>query len=275
MIQTPFQAEALGATLPPLLVEAERVAATVAQGVHGRRKAGTGESFWQFRPYVAGDTRIDWRRSARSAQLHVRETEWDAAQTVALWRDASPAMRWRSTTDLPEKAERAELLLLALASLLLRASERVRLLGVDAAGRTLPQLAASLAMQSPALQALPPAHGTAVLFGGFLDDLGPLTRFLGACAGLPVRGHLIQILDPAEADLPYRGRVRFVGRDDPRATLVPRVETIRDAYQARLAARQSELAKLCASAGFSFATHLTSAPPQTPLLALYQGLGGT
>ncbi len=45
------RAEALAATLPPLLVAAERVAATVAQGVHGRRRAGMGESFWQFRRY--------------------------------------------------------------------------------------------------------------------------------------------------------------------------------------------------------------------------------
>ena len=48
------RAEALGARLPPLLVAAERVAATVAQGVHGRRRVGQGDSFWQFRRFVAG-----------------------------------------------------------------------------------------------------------------------------------------------------------------------------------------------------------------------------
>src|SRR5262249_30048253 len=69
------------AVLPPLLVAAERVAVTVAQGVHGRRRVGQGETFWQFRHYESGDAaaRIDWRESAKSQRLYVRETEWEAA----------------------------------------------------------------------------------------------------------------------------------------------------------------------------------------------------
>ena len=75
------RAEQAAATLPPLLVAAERVATTVAQGVHGRRRVGQGETFWQFRQYEPGDaaTRIDWRESAKSQRLYVRETEWEAA----------------------------------------------------------------------------------------------------------------------------------------------------------------------------------------------------
>ncbi len=42
------EAEALSAALPPLLVDAERLASAVSLGIHGRRKAGMGESFWQF-----------------------------------------------------------------------------------------------------------------------------------------------------------------------------------------------------------------------------------
>ena len=125
------RAEALGARLPPLQVAAARVAATVWQGVHGRRRAGVGEGVWQFRPYLAGDEarRIDWRKSARADGLIVRETEWEAAQTVCLWRDGSPSMHWRSKAAAEEKGARADLLLLALAALLLRGGERVRLLG--------------------------------------------------------------------------------------------------------------------------------------------------
>src|SRR4051812_45360733 len=122
--------EQLAAALPPLLVAAERVAATVAQGVHGRRRVGQGDSFWQFRPFVTGDAiaRIDWRQSAKSDRAFVRETEWEAAQTVCLWRDASASMCWRSRTGPVEKRERAGLLLLALASLLLRGGERVAMI---------------------------------------------------------------------------------------------------------------------------------------------------
>src|SRR5919202_1396375 len=92
------RAEQTAAALPPLLVAAERVATTVAQGVHGRRRVGQGETFWQFRQYEPGDaaTRIDWRESAKSQRVYVRETEWEAAQSVWLWRDASASMGYNS-----------------------------------------------------------------------------------------------------------------------------------------------------------------------------------
>src|SRR5208283_1743669 len=133
------RAEALGANLPPLLAEAQRVAATVAQGVHGRRRVGQGDSFWQFRPFVTGDPsgRIDWRQSAKSSRAYIRETEWEAAQTVHLWRNTSASMHWRSSRQWPEKIARADLLLLALAALLLRGGERAALFGERAvAGRS-------------------------------------------------------------------------------------------------------------------------------------------
>src|SRR5512134_2671766 len=134
------RAEALAASLPPLLVAAERVASTVSQGVHGRRRVGQGEAFWQFRRYEPGDAtqQIDWRQSAKSERVFIRQTEWEAAQSVWLWRDPSASMAWRSRAELPWKSERADLLLLALASLLARGGEHLALLGTGdgpAAGR--------------------------------------------------------------------------------------------------------------------------------------------
>ena len=118
------------------MVAAERVAATVIQGVHGRRRVGQGDAFWQYRPYRAGDSasQIDWRQSARSRHLFVRETEWEAAASVWLWRDGSPSMQYASLRNSDTKARRAELITLALASLLSDAGERVAVLGAgDAA----------------------------------------------------------------------------------------------------------------------------------------------
>ena len=145
------RAEELASALPPLLVAAERVAATVAQGVHGRRRVGLGETFWQFRRYQAGDSpqRIDWRQSAKADPVFVREMEWAAAQSVWLWRDASPSMRWRSRESWPEKLAHADLLTLALAVLLVRGGERVALLG---SGQLPGQSAATLERMALLLQ---------------------------------------------------------------------------------------------------------------------------
>jgi uncharacterized protein (DUF58 family) len=284
-------AEALGGTLPPLLVAAERVAATVAQGVHGRRRTGRGDSFWQYRPFAEGDAaqRIDWRQSARSDRLFVRETEWEAAQTVYLWVADGVGMRWHSAAT-PAKRDRAVLLTMALASLLVRAGEHVRLLGGaphPASGRqALPAIAALLEEASrdpnrPAEQALPPRlrmarHAHIVLMGDFLEPLADIRSSIGYFAGIPVTGHILQVIDPAEAELPFRGRIRFEGPAKAQrgagSILVPRVEDIRAAYHQRLADQVAGIAAIAAASGWRASLHRTDHPPGAALLSLYAAL---
>src|SRR6195952_5128416 len=106
------------------MVAADHLAASVSLGVHGRRRAGMGETFWQFRRYASPDSSsaIDWRQSAKSQHIYVREREWEAAQTVWFWRDASENMNFKSgpKDNSVSKRSRADLLALALASLLVR-----------------------------------------------------------------------------------------------------------------------------------------------------------
>lgn len=286
------RAEALAARLPPLLVAAERVAATIAQGVHGRRRSGRGDSFWQFRRFSLGDSpaRIDWRRSARSgrpesAGWFVRETEWEAAQTVCLWRDASPSMDWRSAQAVTTKRDRAELLLLALAALLLGGGERAALIADPLrpmSGRSgLNALAAMLDAPAagPTDAGLPPTvalprHAKIVLISDFFSDIADVQALVTRLAALPATGYLLQVLDPAETLLPYQGRVRFTGLEGEPATLVPRVEAVREAYARRLQAVQDSLLAMCRAAGFGFGVHRTDHPPEAALLGLYTALSG-
>ena len=272
------RAESVAASLPPLLVAAERVASTVAQGVHGRRRVGQGDTFWQFRPAEAGDSAraIDWRQSARAERLFVRQTEWEAAQTICLWRDGRARMGWRSHLGAETKRARADLLLLALAALLLRAGERVRLVAPglpEFSGRIgLERLAATLA-QDEATAGLPeadilPRHAHLVLIGDLLDPMEDIQSCLTTLAARPVQAHLLQVLDPAEQSLPYDGRVLFRPLDSGAEELVANVGGLRDAYTARLAAQRGAIADLCAGTGFGFQTHATDAPATTALLSL-------
>lgn len=276
------QAQELAARLPPLLVAAERVAATVAGGVHGRRRTGPGESFWQFRRYQAGDpaASIDWRQSARSEPLFVRETEWSAAQTVWLWRDGSKSMAWRSDGELPEKAQRAELLLLALAALLLRGGERVALadgrLGPTSGGGALERLGAALLSPGEA-DGLPqpgrlPRHAEIVLLSDFLMPLDEVEAMVRGHAAHGAMGHMLQVLDPAEESLPFTGRIRFAGLEGEGEALMRRTEDVRAAYAERLAAHRDGLAAIARAAGWTFALHHTDRPAQGALLALHGAL---
>ena len=287
------EAQALGARLPALLVAAERVASTVAQGVHGRRRAGMGDSFWQYRQALPGEaaSRIDWRQSARSSRAYVRETEWEAAQSVYLWHDPSASMRWRSRPQLPHKLERAQLLLLALASLLLRGGEHVRLLagGVPVAGQAgLERLAAALpapasiepseepGLPSPGLPM--PRHARLVLIGDMLAAPDAIEALFSRLSAIPVECTVLQLLDPAELALPFTGRLRFEGLEGEASLLTPHAQDLAPAYAAAVEAHQQRLASLSASAGFALIRHRTDQPPQAGLLALHQALhrsGGT
>lgn len=275
------RAEQLGARLPPLLVAAERVAFTVSQGVHGRRRVGPGETFWQFRRYEPGDPlpSIDWRQTAKRESVYVRQTEWAAAQSVWLWRDCSPSMEFRSHLAATSKAERAELLALALASLLFRGGERVALLGASApfSGRNaLERLARAMFEHAPA-RGMPgienvPRHGQLVLIGDFLDPLETIDTAVRGYASRGVAGHVLQVMDPAEETLPYDGRVLFEGSEGEGRLLARRTESLRDAYVQRLAAHREGLRALLRGAGWSFGVHLTDKPAEAALLSLYTAL---
>lgn len=287
-IRAQHRAEDLARRLPPLLVAAERIAATVAQGAHGRRRVGTGETFWQFRRYQPGDAhnRIDWRQSAKTAHVFVRENEWEAAQTVWIWRDNSPSMNWRSARPLPTKRDRADLIALALAALLLRGGERVQLDGSDvppsSARSILPRLADGLTAAASRHDGhgLPPAgvelprHAQAVLIGDLLSPLDDIQAAVSRLTARGVRGHLVQVLDPGEETLPYEGRIRFKGLEGEGSLLVPRVDGVRDAYLDRLAAQRDGLAAIARAAGWTLTLHRTDKPPQTALLSLWAALSG-
>ncbi|MDE2007407.1 MAG: DUF58 domain-containing protein [Rhodospirillales bacterium] len=278
-------AASLAARLPALLLAAERIAATISQGVHGRRRGGPGDSFWQFRPYAPGDppARIDWRQAARAGRPApqgwvVRESEWEASQSLVLWVDASPSMGWRSDPSLPEKRERALVLALGLAALALRGGEQVaaaapeiRPLHGEAA---LARLGAAL-LAAPAIPpeaAWLPRHARLVLIGDFLPPDPPLAALLRACAARQVGGALLELRDPAEETLPYAGRLRFDGLEGETPYLARRAEALRAEYLARVAARRAALAEAARAAGFAPLAHRTDAPAAEALLALYQAL---
>ena len=291
------QADDLASRFPELRVEADKVARTVAQGIHGRRRVGTGYAFWQFRPYQEGDSarEIDWRRSARSDKFFVRETEWDAAATVWLWADLSPSMDYRSAPVKDTKLERTLVLTLALAELLLRAGERVALLGVNArplggagaldrmtellldqhdrAVKTQGQTNVPYAGSVPPRDSIP-AHARLVLIGDFLAPDGTVENAMEYYAARQARGHLVQILDPSEEDFPFKGRVEFLGMEREGQRLVGKAESLREGYLAALAALRERLSVTARRLGWTFTWHRTDHSPHLALRALYEVMAG-
>jgi uncharacterized protein (DUF58 family) len=280
------RAETLGQSLPALMAEAELLAATVMLGEHGRRRAGQGDEFWQYRAAAPGDSSrlIDWRRSARSDQHFVREREWQAAQSVTLWVDPSRSMAFSGDRSRPPKADRARLLALALAVLSLRGGERVGLAGETAPPRPgraqIVKLASLIAGEEAASDYGFPtstgmvSHGRAVFLSDFFGDIAPVEAALTAAADRGVRGALIQILDPAEEEFPFNGRTIFESMGGGLRHETRQAGDLRDRYLARLAERKARLAELARAVGWHFSTHHTGQPAQTALLWAYRALQG-
>lgn len=279
------EAEHLASALPPLLVAAEQLASAIVLGVHGRRKAGMGETFWQFRRYSIEDpsTAIDWRQSSKSQHLFVREREWEVSESVYFWRDGSQGMQFASEKNLPNKADRATVLTLALASLLVRGGERIGLLGGDsppAMGRAALRKMAHLLADLPASElAVPPASNmsrtaTLVWISDFLQPLDEIESRMRGYANAGVKGYLVQIIDPAEEDFPFTGRVRFEAPAFADTTMFGRVQNIRNNYRERYAAHAEAIGTLARRLGWHFLRHRTDKPPQTVLISLYGAIGG-
>jgi uncharacterized protein (DUF58 family) len=278
------QAEQLAASLPPLLVEAERLAASVSLGVHGRRKAGMGESFWQFRRYAPEDpaAAVDWRQSAKSQHLFVREREWEAAQAVWFWRDASPGMRFKSQFSDATKMDRATVLALALASLLVRGGERIALFGRErppASGRIALERMTHELTGNATGDAVPPdapisSHAQIVWLSDFLSPPEAIEAAVRRLSGAGASGHLVRIIDPAEEDFPFVGRTRFEAPAQRETELFGRAEAVRDGYRARFRAHGEAIAALARRLGWSYLAHRTDKGPNLALIALYAALGG-
>ena len=278
------EAERLASPYPGLLAEAERVAAIVAQGVHGRRRSGQGESFWQYRNYTQSDSasEIDWRRSARSDHLYVRENEWEAANTVWLWRDGNAGMDWRSGKHLPTKKDRASVLMIALGSLLMRAGERCAVLGQSSRPHTgrygIERVSMRLAASKGKLTALEAefsAHSRVILASDFLGSDQDWRQRISQLSARPSRGVLLHIVDPAEREFPYKGRMQLTLPGAAKAKLpflLGRAEKARIQYVQKFAAHEQTLANTARRLGWSLVTHTTAQPAATALTALYRAL---
>jgi uncharacterized protein (DUF58 family) len=279
-------AQALAAAMPRLVTDARRAAASVVAGVHGRRRSGPGETFWQFRPFSSGEpaARVDWRRSARDDRLYVREREWEAAQTVWIHMDRSPSMAFQSSLGEVSKLERALVMGLATGDMLVRGGERVGLLGAMApvATRRIIERMAEALVVSPPGPALPvgPAyanamvrgHSAVVLISDFIVPVAELEAALRLLGERGARGALVMIVDPAEELFPFSGQTEFEDPEDGFRLRVGDAGEFAAGYHERVSAHRDAVRRAGNSLGWTVITHRTDRPAAEALLSLSAAL---
>ena len=265
------------------------LAATVAMGFHGRRRAGHGENFWQYRQAVPGDPRsaVDWRRSGKSDQQFIREMEWEAAQTVSIWVDDAQSMDYRDAEHFRarSKGERASLLALAVSVLLIKAG---RAGGADghrrgaAAGRAgAAQPDGAGARDRAGRRAARPDYGLppndrmvrggrAIFFSDFLGDIEAMKPVLAHAADQGVRGCFVQVLDESEEVFPFDGRMIFESMGGTTEFETQRARALQDAYAERLAERRARIIDVRAAPRLAVVL-----PPHQPAAARRRCSGST
>jgi uncharacterized protein (DUF58 family) len=269
--------------MPRLILEARRVAATVIHGLHGRRRAGPGENFWQYRRFVSGEpaARIDWRRSARDDHLYVREQEWEAAHTIWLWPDRSASMHFASPLVRDTKLYRALVLTLALAEILVESGERVGIPGLmrpTGSRNVVDRIAQAIMHDRVPRTSLPPSFAPSplaevVLLSDLWSDISEIRRTLTQLSGNGTHGHVVQIVDPAEETFPYGGRIEFIEPEGGGRITAGRAETWRADYVARVASHRAQIRAETDRLGWTFVIHRTDRPASELLLALHFGIG--
>jgi uncharacterized protein (DUF58 family) len=269
----------LAKRMPRLVLEARRVAATLAHGIHGRRRAGTGESFWQFRPFVTGESshRVDWRRSGRDDRLYVREREWETAHTVWLWMDRSASMGFVSDLAQAPKIERALVLGLALSDTFVNAGERAGLLGLmppRASRQIAEKIGETLVADRWSLEDdLPPRASVAtldeaVLIGDFLSPPDEIGAVVEAISARGARGHLVMIVDPVEETFPFQGQAVLHDLEVGLQLRVGDAGAWGRAYRERIARHRGAIEDIVRRRGWTLTIHRTDRPASEAALRL-------
>ncbi len=276
------ESRTLAASLPRLVLEARRIAANVIHGLHGRRRAGSGESFWQYRRFVSGEPsqNVDWRRSARDDLLYVREHEWEAAHTVWVWPDRSASMAFASRNARDSKLERALIVTFALAELLVAGGERVGVPGLinpTTNRNVIDRIAQAMLHDDLARASLPPsfvpsARSEIVVLSDFWSPIADIRTMLAGLSASGAHGTLLQVVDHAEETFPYSGRVEFVEPEDGRTITAGRAERWAGDYVARVALHRDQIRAETRTLDWLFSTHTTDRSAADLLLFLHGGM---
>jgi len=279
------ESRTLAASLPRLVLEARQIAANVIHGLHGRRRAGAGESFWQYRRFVSGEpsARVDWRRSARDDHLYVREQEWEAAHTVWLWPDRSQSMAFASKGARDSKLERTLIVTFALAELLVAGGERVGIPGLlnpTASRSVIDRIAQAMLHDDAARPSLPPsfvpsALAEIVVLSDFWSPISEIRTLLAGLSSSGAHGTLVQVVDPAEESFPYSGRIEFVEPEGGEVITAGRAERWALDYVARVALHRDQIRDETAKLDWLFTTHTTNRSAAELLMFMHAGMTTT
>ena len=256
------EAEALAKALPRLSAQT-RASEAVHLGSAGRRRAGTGEDFWEYRRYNQEDdiARIDWRRSARGDALFVRETELETARSFYMYADPHEGFNWTGDKARHTKSLRAQIIMMAASNLLSREGERIGVLGSGRPAafgkRALDRAYTQISTPERNSLSVPKHSGTVIIASDFYDPVDVWQDRLSPIATKCRDGVLLAVSDPIEEGFPFQGRIRFSRPGTVFQRILGRAETLQEDYLSKFQENRDAMTALAAKLGWRFISHST------------------
>ncbi len=235
------------AEIGSLEVRAKMIVEGVMTGMHRSPYHGFSVEFAQHRQYAPGDDirHLDWKVYGRTDKLYLKQYQQETNLDLILLIDASGSMAYTSSPRTPRwrKYDYAATLASALSYLALRQQDRVGLVVFADTVLSASRVASSrdhwrAIIGAMAARRVDPGPGSAAQDHGRATDLARLFEQVlakltqrslivlisdlfedpetleGGLARACHRGHdvmVLQVLDPAERDFPFRSGVEFIG----------------------------------------------------------------
>ena len=260
----------------------ELVARGVVEGfLHGLHRSpffGQSVDFAEHRPYSPGDDprRVDWKAYARSDRYYVKEFEAETNTNFTVLLDASRSMAFGEGGV--SKFDYASFLSASLAFMTRKQGDRVGILTFDSEVRdVVPCSARHLELVLLTIDRASPRHrgelgpalrdaisrkgkkGLVALVSDLYVDPEELRRPLNQLREMGSDVMVFHVLDPAELDLPYTGKLTL--EDMETEEILPMApEELREEYQRLLTAHVAEVGRVLASVGADHILADTSQP---------------
>jgi len=262
-------AATLAGRLPELELHARKLVFDIRNGIHGIKNAGHGDLFWQHRPLASGEAMgaVDWRRSARTDDLYIREYERVSPQHYWIWIDLSASMSYKSEAIYDTKLERAIIVGLALAEIAAAQGDFVGIPGIRELIRghnVTYRLANSLKDSilsghdfNPSL--IPPHDGSLVILSDFWQPADALVKRFKLLSSFQT-GNLVRILDPLEPKFDFKNSVEFIDNESEGRIFLDSPQDFKSTYENKFQDHEIQLKKVAAGLGWPITTHLTNTP---------------
>lgn len=253
----------------PLILQHHTPKSLFGTGARSARRAGAGDDFFEYRPYVFGDNaqKIDWRQSARSDDVLIREQDRLLPHRVYIFCDNSAAMQFNSRGSLPTKAYNAQLLLLSLSILLMQGESEVMPLGAVPRHHNLDELAQYISTSENEIPEITDIKQRShiIIISDFRQGEAYWREIIGKFSAKGAFGSCIQLLDPMEHQFPLYGRVRLESAEDDDSMIIPSADAVRPIYLARLEKEKNAMAQLCHRFGWHWISLTTDMAPRQQL----------